>query len=308
MLSRTYDILCAGELLVDLISLEFSHSLEEVGTFQRLPGGSPANLCMNMARLGNRTLLAASVGEDDFGTFLIRYVESLGVDTRLLRQVPIPTTLILVTRSREVSSFEAYRSADCWLAADQFKDEVLRQCRLFHTTCFALSREPARTTIIEAAQRAHRLNCQLSIDLNYAERIWPDREDAQEIVRRYCAMKPLVKLSEVDWIRLYESPFPDPQDAAKHFLALGASQVCVTLGTEGCLVADHRDHTRLPARQVIVKDTTGAGDAFWAGYLTAWLGGAASRDCALAGMRMAELKVSHFGPLPEKVDRSLIRQ
>jgi len=306
MLSRSYDISCAGELLVDLISLEFSHSLEEASTFERLPGGSPANLCMDMARLGNKTLLAASVGSDDFGGFLSQYVQELGVDTRLLRVVALPTSLVLVTRSRDVSSFEAYRSADPQLHPDQFEEAILRQSRIFHTTCFALSREPARTTLLDAARRAHRLNCQLSLDLNYADKIWPQRAEAQEVVRQYCAMGPLLRLSEVDWIRLYESPIPDLHGAVDHFLRMGARQVCITMGMEGCLIADQKTRWQLPARQVEIKDTTGASDSFWAGYLTKWLSGGDCRACAMAGLRMAEMKAARFGPLPNRIDRATI--
>jgi sugar/nucleoside kinase (ribokinase family) len=306
MLSRPYDILCAGELLVNLISEEFEDSLEKTETFKCVPGGSPANLCMNMARLGGKVLLAASVGNDDLGTFLKGYVTELRVEGSLIRQVDCPTTLILVTRSGEVSNFEVYRSADARVGADQLADELLKSSRLFHTTCFALSREPAKHNILEAAKKAHRYNCQLSIDLNYAEKVWPDREEARQIVREYCSMGALVKASEVDWIRLYEEPSSKPEEAAAHFLELGAGQVCITLGSEGCYVAGARDSAHLTGRRIDVKDTTGAGDAFWAGYLTAWLDGYPPRVCGQAGMRMAELKLGYFGPLPPMVDKGLI--
>ncbi|MDX1667760.1 MAG: PfkB family carbohydrate kinase, partial [Saprospiraceae bacterium] len=82
----TFDIICAGELLIDLISEEFKDSLDEAELFRRLPGGSPANLCMNMSRLGNRALLVSTVGNDEMGHFLIEYVCSLGVDCRHIRR------------------------------------------------------------------------------------------------------------------------------------------------------------------------------------------------------------------------------
>lgn len=306
MLSRPYDILCAGELLIDLISEDFEDSLDKTEIFRRVPGGSPANLCMNMARLGGKVLLAASVGNDDIGTFLKDYIAELRVDATLVRQVDCPTTLILVTRSRDVSNFEAYRSADRRIEADQLEDDFLKSCRLFHTSCFALSMEPAKHNIMEAARNAHRYNGQLSIDLNYAEKIWPDRLEARELVKEYCAMGALVKVSEVDLIRLYEAPFSQPEEAAEHFLQLGARQVCITLGSEGCYVAGASFSGHLAGRRIDVKDTTGAGDAFWAGYLTAWLDGHPPQVCAQAGMRMAELKIGHFGPLPPVVDKALL--
>ena len=106
------DLLATGELLIDFISTDFAENLDEATNFTRIPGGSPANLCMNMARLGNRTSLVASVGRDDMGTYLCKYVESRGVNVRQIRRTREPTTLVLVTRSRHVSNFEAYRGAD----------------------------------------------------------------------------------------------------------------------------------------------------------------------------------------------------
>lgn len=302
-----YDIIAVGELLIDLISTNFSEDLDGAATFRRLPGGSPANLASNMARLGNRAALVAAVGNDGMGDFLFHHAETTGLSTDYIRRVTDqPTTLILVTRSREVSAFQAYRCADAQLTAEQLNQALQQGTRLWHTTCFALSQEPARTHIMAAAQRAATSGAQLSIDANYAPQIWPDRQAAQETVLAYCQLGALVKISEVDWERLYGSPLAQPETAARHFLSLGASEVCITLGGEGCLVANAQEQHFLPARPVEVKDTTGAGDAFWAGYLTAWLDGKALLGRAKAGRRMAELKLAHFGPLPNQVERSTL--
>ncbi len=303
---KSWDILCTGELLVDCISESFADAIDGQQSFRMIPGGSPGNLCMNMTRLGNRCLLSASIGKDDMGQLLWNTLTELGVATDLVARRPQPTTLILVTRSKNVANFEAYRSADREIHAAQFPKQILQDIRLFHTTCFALSLEPARRNILEAAEQANQAGAQLSIDLNYAAKLWPDRQEAQKMVTEYCAQEALVKISEVDWERLYESPLEDPQVAAQHFLDLGAKLVCVTLGGEGCLVADATSSEFLAAREVEVLDTTGAGDAFWSGFLTAWLAGNNPLDCARSGRKMAELKLGYFGPLPAEVDRELV--
>jgi sugar/nucleoside kinase (ribokinase family) len=306
--SKTIDILSAGELLIDFISEDFVDRLEDANHFKKLQGGSPANMVMNMARLGNRALLAATVGKDDMGRFLHESVAKTGVDCSRIGQANVPTTLILVTRSKEVSRFEAYRGADAQILPNQFPDEVLQKVRMLHTTCFGLSMEPAQTTILEAAKKAVQYGGQLSIDANYAQKIWPDRAHAQKVVRDYCSMGALVKMSEVDWERLYETPLGDPGKAAAKILDMGASEVCLTLGGEGCFVATESESHRLRARAVDVKDTTGAGDAFWSGYLTAWMDGHSLLNRAKAGRSMAEKKLEHFGPLPLKVQRADIYQ
>lgn len=303
---RPVDILSCGELLIDFITAEFVQTLDEATLFKRIPGGSPANLCMNMARLGNNTMLSASVGNDDMGTILRNFVAKLGVDVSYVVQVDEPTTLILVTRSASVSNFQPYRGADSLLSIRQFPFSRFEDIGILHTTCFALSKNPAQHVIMEAAEKAKRAGCQLSIDANYSEKIWPERREAQRLLSELCRLGALVKVSDVDWGRLYEDLSPKPDTVIDHFLKMGATEVCFTLGAEGCWVADNTQRHFLPARPVEVKDTTGAGDAFWSGYLTARLDGKKLLECAIAGRKMAELKLVQFGPLPDKVERELI--
>jgi sugar/nucleoside kinase (ribokinase family) len=311
---KPIDIISVGELLIDMMSTDFADTMNEVESYKRLPGGSPANLAMNMKRLGNTVRLVATVGTDDMGQYLFDYITGLGLDTGSIGRVKVPTTLILVTRSRQVSNFEAYRGADAYISKSQLNDTLLKQTSIFHTTCFALSKKPAQTQILRGAQRAADLGCQLSIDVNYAQKIWENQAEAQAIVAEFCSRKAFVKCSEVDWQRLYNHPLTDAAASAKHFLDLGAGEVCITLGGEGCYVASATEPVPmqsvgghfLPARPVEVKDTTGAGDAFWSGYLTARLDGHPIFHAAQAGRRMAELKLGHFGQLPPTVDKNIV--
>ncbi len=264
-MKRTIDILSAGELLVDFITAEFAQTLDEAMLFKRLPGGSPANLVMNMSRLNNTALLVACVGTDDMGDVLKNYVGRLGVDISYVVQVDEPTTLILVTRSAAVSNFQAYRGADALLSIRQFPYNRFEEIGIFHTTCFGLSKQPAQHVIMQAAEKAKRAGCQLSVDANYSEKIWPERREAQRLLAELCRLGALIKVSDVDWGRLYEDETPSPEAVLDHFLKMGATEVCFTLGAEGCWAANGSERHYLPAREVEVKDTTGAGDAFWAG-------------------------------------------
>ncbi|MDZ7876435.1 MAG: carbohydrate kinase [Saprospiraceae bacterium] len=307
MRTKAIDILSVGELLIDMISTDFADSMDAVESYRRIPGGSPSNLGMNMKRLGNNVRLVSSVGKDGFGDFLMNYIKSLGLNTEGVAQIPnVPTTLILVTRSKTVSDFEAYRGADTHILPSQISNDLLANTAIFHTTCFALSLNPAQNTILDAASRATALGCRLSIDVNYAQKIWQNNVEAREIVAKYISHGAYVKCSEVDWERLYGEKLTDAEAAAQHFLALGAGEVCVTLGGDGCYVANKEGGYFLNARKVEVKDTTGAGDAFWSGYLTARLDGFSLIEAAKAARKMAETKIGHFGPLPNKVEKALI--
>nr|WP_027303196.1 sugar kinase [Rudanella lutea] len=300
MMEKTIDILAVGELLADLIGQQMHDSLLDTPTFERFQGGSPANMAANMARLGNRAALVACVGNDNLGLYLVDEVGRAGVDTEhIARSTHEPTSIVLVSRSKGTPDFIAYRQADRQLMPYHLPDTLLTQARLFHTTCFALSQEPAQSTLVDAAARAGRVGCQVSIDCNYAPSIWPDREQAWQVIKAYCSAGALVKLSEDDAARLYGQPAGTDQIIAD-FHEMGATLVCLTLGAEGSLVSTNggADRVQLPGRNIDVIDVTGAGDAYWAGFLTAWLDGRNPAACAEAGADVAVMKLTRKGPLP----------
>lgn len=303
--SRPYALLSVGELLADFIGHHVSRSLFDAPDFRRYQGGSPANMAANMARLGNATALVACVGADNLGRFLIQQVTEAGVDTAHIITDPLePTSLVIVSRTSGTPDFIAYRTADCQIKPQQLPDSLLQQARIFHTTCFALSRPPAQAVIVDAAQRAQAAGCQVSIDANYAPSIWPDREEAWRVLTDYCAAGAFVKLSEDDADRLYNGRQPNEQ-ILTNFHQMGAALVCLTLGAEGSLVSYEggSKQVRVPGRKVDVVDATGAGDAYWAGFLTAHLDKKTPEQCAEAGAALAKMKLTRQGALSGTIRR-----
>ncbi|MEZ0483267.1 carbohydrate kinase family protein [Fibrella aquatica] len=301
-------ILSVGELLADFIGQTFSESLLDAADFSRFQGGSPANMAANMARLGNQAALVACVGNDNLGRYLVQKMAETGIDvSHVVTTDAHPTSIVVVSRTKGTPDFIAYRTADCLIQPDHLPDQLLDQTALFHTTCFALSRNPAQQTIVDAARRASVAGAQISIDANYAPSIWPDRANAWQVLTEYCALGTLVKLSDDDAERLYGSP-QTPEQIRADFHQMGAKLVCLTLGAKGSIVSTNNGENVVvtPGKSISVVDATGAGDAYWAGFLTAWLDGCSPAECAGAGATLAAMKLMRRGSLPPTVDRKLL--
>jgi len=303
-MNKDIDIIVIGELLVDLIGHEYRDELYRTHSFKRFQGGSPANLGANLSRLDKKVHLIASVGDDGMGNYLIHELQKLIMDISGIRKREnIPTSLVLLSRTHGTPEFIAYREADHFLFSEDIPDKVLKRSKLYHTTCFALSRQPAQKTILEGAIRAKELGVQLSIDLNYAPSIWPDHMEALHVIKSYCALAPFVKISQDDAERIFKKPI-QPEAAMQKLLDWGAKLVCFTLGKKGSLLwTDNGDRLSVPATEVkILGHATGAGDAYWSGFLSTWIDGKSWDCCLKTAGNMAALKLSMDGPLPEKVN------
>jgi len=310
MMNRKYALVSVGELLADLIGTEFTKNLTDTDTFKRFQGGSPANLAANMARLGNLTALVACVGKDNIGAYLIDKVAETGIDISFIaKDAGTPTSIVLVSRTKGTPDFIAYRTADRMIQSEHIPDDLLCNASFFHTTCFALSQEPAQSAIVEAATRAQAAGCIVSLDANYAPSIWPDRVQAQQVIENYCQNSAFVKLSEDDAERIFGQAISN-HEIIERFHSMGAQLVCLTLGSKGSIVSSNygKDYVEIEGRLIEVKDATGAGDSYWSGFLTAWLDGKLPAECAQAGANIAALKISTVGPLPAKLDRGLLYQ
>jgi len=189
------------------------------------------------------------------------------------------------------------------IVPEQLPDSLLSQVSVFHTTCFALSKAPAQQTILGAARRAHDVGARLSIDINYSEKIWPEREEAVACIKEYCAFNPLIKISEDDMERLFKKQLSHDEIFA-FFHELGVEVVCLTLGSKGVKASHKQDGIiSLPAVKIEkIMDATGAGDAFWSGFLFGYLKKSSLEHCLKTALKLAALKLQNVGRLPENVD------
>ncbi len=310
-MSKSIDIISIGEVLIDFIGHEVNTSINRTKDYHRFLGGSPTNVAVNATRLGLKSILVASCGQDGLGDYVVRKLKSNNVITTHIRKSEVlPTSVIFVSKSTETPDFIPYRQADCEIYESQLPDEIISDSKIFHTTCFALSKNPARETILNRAKRAKEFGLKLSIDINFSERIWSDREEAKSVLKEYLKNDPLVKLSEDDCYRLF-AEVKSEDYIFDYFHNLGASTICLTKGKNGVVVSDVKQGLFFQKAIQIdeVKDTTGAGDAFWTGFLFAQIENKTIDECITIAQKLATIKLQNVGRLPDNINiKKIIQQ
>ena len=303
------DLVAVGETLIDFISTDEVDHLSEAETFRRYLGGSPANIAVNVARLGGRSAVVSKVGGVAFSQFARDELRRYGVCTDYIVTDPeARTSMVFVTRSKRTPDFEDFRDADFRLAPAELAPAAIARARVVHASSFAASREPCRSTIRRAFSLAHDAGKLISFDPNYSPRIWPDKDDALATLRELYRYTTLTKPSLDDAMRLM-GPGLAPEEYIGRFHDMGVRLVILTMGREGILMSDAGKLLgHVPARSINVVDATGAGDSFWAGFLVALLDGNSIERSVLFAREVVETKLANVGPLPAWVSREAIYQ
>lgn len=293
-------ILMLGEILVDLISTDVVDSLGEAECFERFAGGEVSNLATNLSRLGYKTTLGACLGNDGFGKFLLDHLSQAGV---IIKNVQVsnhsPTTLIPVARQSGTPDFHVYRGADQHLSLTDDLLTAAKECKFIHTSAFALSRNPCRSTILAILEANQNMGKIISLDPNYHPGIWPDLPDFISSLKEFYKYITVTKPSLDDSIRIFGSGLKPIQYLEK-FLKLGPEIVVLTMGAEGSLLGTAQgDRIHIHSNPAPVVDITGAGDAFWSGLLAGLYEGYPILTSARLGQVIAEYKIGFLGPIQD---------
>jgi fructokinase len=244
-----------GEALVDLVGQRGSRTLVAH------PGGSPANVALGLARLGDQVTLLTRLGRDSFGEMVSAHLKASGVRVDAGPDAGAKTSLAVASLAAGVASYD-FRIE--WDIGDLAPLPVETRC--VHTGSLATALAPGAAQVTDLLEREReRGRVTISYDPNVRPALLGSPEAARPGIEHLVALSDVVKVSDEDLHWLY----PDRRDVdvARDWLALGAPLVIVTRGGAGVFAVTAHLELDRPATPIDLVDTVGAGDSFTAGLL-----------------------------------------
>ncbi|WP_043930260.1 aminoimidazole riboside kinase [Bacillus sp. EB01] len=255
-------VICLGEALIDFIPLDPDNL-----TYQKAPGGAPANVSVGIAKLGGASTFLGKVGNDVLGHFLFETLTEYGVNTESMlftEEARTGVTFVTLEPSGERDfSFYINPSADRLLKEEELDRKLFEKNKILHFGSISLISEPARSATLKALEMAKIKEMLISYDPNLRLGLWDSPEHARETILAAVPYADILKVSEEELEFLTGAGNLEEGIAQIPDLPL----IVVTLGEKGSIYCFKNQIGRVTALESKVVDTTGAGDAFVSGIL-----------------------------------------
>jgi 2-dehydro-3-deoxygluconokinase len=293
------EVVTFGESMA-LFRTDPAESLRTARRFSRSIAGAESNVAIGLSRLGIEAGWFGRVGDDPLGLGVLDTIRAEGVDvSRAIVDDAAPTGVLVRDTHAERRIDVVYAragSAGSRLSLSDLDEEYLTSARVLHVTGItpALSKS-ARDATAAAVGFAVDADVTVCFDPNLRRRLWPDMSEARR------TLLPLIERSQIVLLGHAEATLltgkEDPGAAGEWLARHGVTVVAVKLGADGALGIRDGDCYHGAALKVHPADPIGAGDAFDAGFLSAWLRGLAMADCIDEGNLAAGLSIQVCGDI-----------
>jgi fructokinase len=261
------EVTVIGEAIIDLIPAGPPR------TFQAVPGGSPYNVAVGLARLGHHAALMARLPDTAFGRILRDHAQAEGIDLHAAPRAAEQSTLAVVSLDASASaSYDFYLDGTAdWQWSDEETGRAPEETAVLHFGSLASWTPPGDARILKLADRLRgHGDVLITYDPNVRPGLLADHRHGQRVVERAIRLAHVAKASTDDVAWLYHQA---PDEVARHWLQLGATAVVITSSTDGADAYTAQGWSvHRPALDVAVVDTVGAGDSFTAGLIGSLIG------------------------------------
>jgi len=282
-------VICVGEVLIDAIANDATVKPgDPADKWTAFAGGAPANVACALTKLGTPAGFIGAIGDDADGAKLLEILKECNLPTQMVQTSSRPTRRVQVTRDlagdRQFAGFEgdvpSESFADCDLDVGKISGTWLYAADYLVTGTLSLASEQSRQVMMQLKAMADSIDMVRFVDVNWRPVFWKQSEsEARSIILDYLQGAKLIKMTdeEAEWLMKIpkKEAFATPNKILKMFP--DCVGLLITAGEKGCAYAFEKNGGSMPAFEIPTVDTTGAGDAFTAGFLhelirltTAW--------------------------------------
>jgi len=298
----TGQVVCIGDVMIDVLARldespgEIRHGSDSPATITVFSGGSAANTAAWLARgaaLTTPPRFVGRVGDDTFGRLAIAELQAGGVQTDVVIDADEPTGVCIVLLSPDGErTMIPSAGANLHLSLDQAASLDLRRGQRCHLSGYTLMRDRSRAAARAALHQATDAGVPVSVDVSSAGPL--QRMGAKTFLSLVPA-DALLLANEAEAQVL--TGLRDPELAAAQLVERFAT-VVIKCGGQGAVWARGNQVARVAAQPTEILDSTGAGDAFAAGMLSALLQDAEINEAVANGNRLGALAIGRLGARP----------
>jgi sugar/nucleoside kinase (ribokinase family) len=320
----TYDILGIGNAIVDVVALTDDtflsrHDMHKgamilvdeaaaEAIYAAMPagvessGGSAANTCAVAAAIGSRVAYIGKVADDQLGSVFRHDIKAAGVHfptTPLSGGAPTARCLVLVTPDGQ-RTMNTFLGACVTLGEADVADTLVASAAITYLEGYLFDPPAAQAAFRKAAAAAHAAGRQVALSLSDAFCVNRHRAAFRELVSGHVD---ILFANETEITSLYEeNTFEAAAEAARRDVAMAA----LTRSEAGSVILRGAETVEVSAKATKVMDTTGAGDAYAAGFLAGLTVGKPLQVCGQMGSIAAAEVISHYGARPEADMKALV--
>ncbi|WNK00182.1 adenosine kinase [Thalassospiraceae bacterium LMO-JJ14] len=279
-----------------LVSAEAQRALyDKTGQAIESSGGSAANTLAGIAALGGRAAFAGKVRDDQLGTVFTHDIRAAGVtfDTAMATDgVPTATCLVLISPDGQ-RTMQTYLGACVEFSAADLDHAQVEAAEVIYLEGYLWDPDPAREAFLQAARVAHDAGRKVALSLSDPFCVDRHRDGFLNFISEHVD---ILFANEDEILSLFQV---DDFDAAAERVRGMTDIAALTRSEKGSVVVTAEDVITVPASRVDkVIDTTGAGDAYAAGFLAAYTRGQSLRQAAELGGLLAAVIIQQIGARP----------
>jgi sugar/nucleoside kinase (ribokinase family) len=287
-------VLCSGNLVTDLLVRPVDRlawgAATLVESIEQHLGGNGSNTSYALGKLGIPVRVLGMVGNDAFGDYVLAQLGGAGVDTSAVRRSSAPTATSVALVKSDGDRLFLHRlgaSREVDFTAAELAHEFAGGAAFYHLASpFGLPRLRQRQP--EIMRQAREAGLTTSIDTHW--------DSAGRWLADLAPSLPFTRILFVNQDEARMLAGTDVhEDSARTLRRCGAQAIVVKMGRNGCAVFRDEGRFHTPAFEVPVVDTTGAGDCFVGGFLSALARGCSWEDAALYANAVGALSVQQLG-------------